>query len=243
MNPPALELPTLTAPPAATPFQSVLEPAERDRLIRRAKALSWLSLAYMTAEGTVAIAAATLAGSVALLGFGLDSAIEALASIIVIWRFTGTRRLSEHAEQRAQRLVAITFFLLAPYIAQDAIRTLANGEHPSTSWLGIGLSISSVIVMPLLGNAKHRIGRRLGSGATAGEGTQNMLCAYLAAGVLASLAVNAAFGVWWADPAVALGIAALALHEGCESWQGEGCCAATPIPGEPNNTCHDDCCT
>ena len=173
MSPPALELPTLPAPPATAPLQSALEAAERDRLIRRAKALSWLSLAYMTAEGAIAITAATLAGSVALLGFGLDSAIEALASVIVIWRFTGTRRLSEHAEQRAQRLVAITFFLLAPYIAQDAIRTLANGEHPSTSWLGIGLSISSIIVMPLLGKTKQRIGQRLGSGATAGEGTQN----------------------------------------------------------------------
>jgi divalent metal cation (Fe/Co/Zn/Cd) transporter len=97
--------------------------------------------------------------------------------------------------------------------------------------------------MPLLGKAKHRIGRRLGSGATAGEGTQNMLCAYLAAGVLASLALNAAFGLWWADPGVALGIAALALNEGRETWRGEGCCAPTPIPGEPHDTCHDDCCT
>ncbi len=241
MSPQSLELPTLTAPPSA-PLQSVLDPAERDRLIRRAKALSWLSLAYMSAEGAIAITAATLAGSVALLGFGLDSAIEALASVIVIWRFTGNRRLSEHAEQRAQRLVAITFFLLAPYIAQDAIRTLASGEHPRTSWLGIALAISSIIVMPLLGNAKHRIGRRLGSGATAGEGTQNLLCAYLAAGVLASLALNAAFGVWWADPAVALGIAAIALNEGRETWRGEGCCAAPPIPGQPHDTCHDDCC-
>jgi divalent metal cation (Fe/Co/Zn/Cd) transporter len=240
---PSLELPTRTAPPTASQQQSMLEPAERDRLIRRAKALSWLSLAYMTAEGTIAITAAILAGSVALLGFGLDSAIEGLASIIVIWRFTGTRRLSEHAEQRSRRLVAITFFLLAPYIAQDAIRTLASGEHPRTSWLGIGLSISSIIVMPLLGNAKHRIGRRLGSGATAGEGTQNMLCAYLAAGVLASLALNAAFGLWWVDPAVALGIAAIALHEGRETWHGEGCCAAPPIPGQPSDACHDDCCS
>jgi divalent metal cation (Fe/Co/Zn/Cd) transporter len=238
---PSLELPTLTAPPTAPQQQSMLEPAERDRLIRRAKALSWLSLAYMTAEGAIAITAAILASSVALLGFGLDSAIEGLASIIVIWRFTGTRRLSEHAEQRAQQLVAITFFLLAPYIAQDAIRTLANGEHPRTSWLGIGLSISSIIVMPLLGNAKQRIGQRLGSGATAGEGTQNLLCAYLAAGVLASLALNAAFGLWWADPAVALGIAAIALHEGRETWHGEGCCAAPPILSQPSDACHDDC--
>jgi divalent metal cation (Fe/Co/Zn/Cd) transporter len=240
---PSLELPTLAAPPTAPQQQRVLKPAERDRLIRRAKALSWLSLAYMTAEGTIAITAAILASSVALLGFGLDSAIEGLASIIVIWRFTGTRRRSEHAEQRAQRLVAITFFLLAPYIAQDAIRTLANGEHPRTSWLGIGLSISSIIVMPLLGNAKRRIGQRLGSGATAGEGTQNMLCAYLAAGVLASLALNVAFGLWWADPAVALGIAALALHEGRETWRGEGCCASASIPGEPGDDRHEDCCT
>lgn len=231
---------TVIATPSASQPPSGLEPAERDRLVRRAKALSWLSLAYMTAEGAIAISAAILAGSVALLGFGLDSAIEGLASIIVIWRFTGSRRLSEHAEHRAQRLVAITFFLLAPYIAQDAIRALAGGEHPATSWLGIGLSVSSIIVMPLLGRAKQRIGHRLGSGATAGEGTQNMLCAYLAAGVLAGLALNAAFGLWWADPAVALAIAVLAVHEGKEAWAGEGCCVDAPIPGiEP---CREDCC-
>jgi divalent metal cation (Fe/Co/Zn/Cd) transporter len=238
----SVELPTLTAPPAAPARQSGLDPVERDRLISRAKALAWFSLAYMTAEGAIAITAAVLAGSVALLGFGLDSAIEGLASVIVIWRFTGTRRMSEHAERRAQRLVAITFFLLAPYIAQDAIRALAAGEHAGTSWLGIGLSISSIIVMPMLGGAKQRIGQRLGSGATAGEGTQNMLCAYLAAGVLTGLVLNTAFGWWWADPAVALAIAALAVREGRETWRGEGCCAAAAIPGEPVNPCHDDCC-
>jgi divalent metal cation (Fe/Co/Zn/Cd) transporter len=238
----SLKLPVITAPPAASPPQSELEPAERDRLIRHAKALSWLSLGYMTAEGAIAITAATLAGSVALLGFGLDSVIEAFASIIVIWRFTGTRRLSEHAEQRAQRLVAITFFLLAPYIAQDAIRTLANGEHPRTSWLGIGLSIFSIIVMPLLGQAKHRIGQRLGSGATAAEGTQNMLCAYLAAGVLTGLALNATVGLWWADPAVALAIATLAINEGRQTWQGKGCCTAPPITNQQQPGCDDDCC-
>ncbi|MGP0102060.1 MAG: cation transporter [Solirubrobacteraceae bacterium] len=168
--------------------------------------------------------------------------IEGLASVIVIWRFTGTRRLSEHAEQRAQRLVAITFFLLAPYITQDAIRTLINGEHPRTSWLGIGLSISSIIVMPLLGKAKQAIGQRLGSGATAGEGAQNMLCAYLAAGVLTGLVLNVAFGLWWADPVVALGIGALALSEGRQTWRGQGCCAASPLSGEPLDACHEDCC-
>jgi divalent metal cation (Fe/Co/Zn/Cd) transporter len=234
----SLELPILAVGTVAP----LLDGRQRDGLIRRAKALSWLSLAYMTAEGAIAIAAAVMAGSVALLGFGLDSAIEALASIIVIWRFTGTRRLSDHAEHRAQRLVAITFFLLAPYIAQDAIRALINREHPATSWLGVGLSISSIIVMPLLGRAKLRVGSALGSGATAGEGNQNLLCAYLAAGVLTGLLLNLAFGVWWADPAIALGIAALALNEGRRAWAGEECCAATPIPTAHPGGCYKDCC-
>lgn len=242
MTPP-VELPALpaawTAPPRS---ESDLSAADRDRLIARAKALSWLSLAWMTVEGAIGITAAIVAGSVALLGFGLDSAIEGIASVIVIWRFTGQRRLSPAAEERAQKLVAISFFLLAPYIAQDAIRALIGGEHPSTSWVGIGLSISSIIVMPLLGRAKQSIGSRLGSAATAGEGTQNMLCAYLAAGVLVGLALNAAFGLWWADPAVALGIAALALHEGRETWQGDGCCATRSSSGVDTADCGDHHC-
>jgi divalent metal cation (Fe/Co/Zn/Cd) transporter len=200
--------------------------ADRDRLITQAKALSWLSLAWMIVEGAVAIAAAFVAGSVALLGFGLDSVIEALASVIVIWRFTGGRRLSPDAEDRARKLVAISFFLLAPYIAEEALRTITGGDHPSSSWIGIALSIASIAVMPLLGRAKMRIGGRLVSLATVGEGRQNMLCAYLAAAVLIGLVLNAAFGLWWADPAVALGIAALAVHEGLETWRGEGCCAS-----------------
>ncbi len=96
--------------------------------------------------------------------------------------------------------------------------------------------------MPLLGKTKHTIGQRLGSGATAGEGTQNMLCAYLATGVLTGLALNAAFGLWWADPAVALAIGALALNEGRQTWHGRGCCATAPLPREAFDTCHDDCC-
>lgn len=238
-----VELPVITADAsAAGRFEprSAVSDVERDRLVLRAKALSWVSLAWMTVEGTVAITAALTAGSVALLGFGLDSVIEALASVIVIWRFTGDRRLSDQAEQRAQWLVAISFFLLAPYVAQDAIRALIAGDHPSISWVGIGLSISSLILMPLLGRAKRRIGSGLGSGATAGEGTQNLLCAYLAAGVLAGLIVNAAFGWWWADPVIALGIAGLAVNEGRETWRGEGCCAPSGVPG--SSSCAEDCC-
>ena len=191
------------------------------RQARTARRLSWLSLAYMGAEGAVAVAAAIVAGSVALLGFGLDSVIEALASIIIVWRFTGTRTLSQTAERRAQKAVAVTYFLLAPYIAVDAIRTLITGEHPATTWLGVGVSASSLIVMPFLGIAKQRIGARLGSAAVRGEGTQNLICAYLAAAVLAGLLANTALGWWWLDPAIALGIAVMAVHEGREAWEGE----------------------
>jgi divalent metal cation (Fe/Co/Zn/Cd) transporter len=193
------------------------------RQARLARWLAWLSLAYMAAEGAIAVAAAVMAGSVALLGFGLDSVIEGLASVIVVWRFTGARTLSETAERRAHIAVAVTFFLLAPYITADAIWTLAAGEHPQTSWPGIGVAIASLIVMPLLGAAKKRIGRRLGSAATSGEGTQNILCAYLAAAVLAGLLASTWLGWWWLDPAVGLLIAGLAVHEGAEAWRGDDC--------------------
>ncbi len=190
---------------------------------RRALQLSWFSLAYMAAEGAVAVIAAILANSVALLGFGLDSVIEGVASAIIVWRFTGTRAMSEPAELRAQQAVALTFFLLAPYISVEALRALLTREHPDTTWLGIGLSISSLIVMPVLGLAKKRIGHRLGSPATSGEGIQNLLCAYLAGAVLAGLLANTLFGLWWLDPAVGLLIAALAVHEGREAWHGDDC--------------------
>jgi divalent metal cation (Fe/Co/Zn/Cd) transporter len=194
------------------------------RAARQARLLSWLSLAFMAAEGAIAITAAVIAGSVALLSFGLDSAIEGLASVIIVWRFTGTRTLSETAEARAQKLVAVTFFLLAPYIAYDAVTTLAGRGHARTSWLGIGLAIASLIVMPALSVAKRRLGARLDSAATAGEGTQNLLCAYLAVAVLAGLLANTLLGWWWLDPVVALGIAGLAVRGGVEAWHGEECC-------------------
>lgn len=201
---------------------------ERDRgwhdAAHRARLLSWISLGYMATEGLVAVIAALVAGSVALLGFGLDSAIEGLASVIVIWRFTGNRTLSPTGEKRAQKAVAVTFFLLAPYIAYDAAAALIERDRPQTSWIGIGLAITSLIAMPLLGRAKKRLGVRLGSAATSGEGAQNLLCAYLAAAVLAGLLANTLWRWWWLDPVVALGIAVLAVWEGIQSWRGDGCC-------------------
>jgi divalent metal cation (Fe/Co/Zn/Cd) transporter len=208
---------------ATSPTTAVLPHGspEWQRAARRAKRLSWLSLLYMGLEGTIAVAAALVAGSIALLGFGIDSAIEALASIIIVWRFSGRRTLSETAERRAQIAVAISFFLLAPYIAYEAIGKLIAGHHAETSWAGIALAAFSIAWMPILGIMKKRLGAQLGSEATAGEGTQNLLCAYLAAGVLAGLLANTILGWWWLDPAVALIIAVVAAWEGVEAWRGE----------------------
>ena len=194
------------------------------RLARRAKLLSWASLAYMALEGLVAIVAGVVAGSIALIGFGIDSAIEGFASVIIVWRFTGSRTLSAQAERTAQRLVAVQFFILAPYVAVEALRALATAARPEESLVGIGLAASSLVVMPLLGRAKQRIGARIDSSATASEGRQNLLCAYLAAALLIGLVGNALLGAWWLDPAVALLIAAVAVQEGREAWRGEACC-------------------
>jgi divalent metal cation (Fe/Co/Zn/Cd) transporter len=196
----------------------------------------------MTTEGVLGVIAGAVAGSVALVGWGLGSAIEGLAAVIVIWRFTGTRTHSETSERRAQRAVAVSFFLLAPYIAIEAIRSLAGAEHPETSVLGIAVTASSVVLMPALGIAKRRLGARLGSGATAGEGTQNLLCAAQGAAVLVGLAANAAVGAWWFDGVVALGIAAIAVKEGREAWAGEGCCVGEPVGRGEANGCEDECC-
>ena len=208
---------------------------------KRARLLSWLSLVWMGLEGGIAITAGILAGSIALIGFGTDSAIEGIASVVIIWRFTGARMLSNAAEERAQRLVAIQFFLLAPYLTFEAIQHLASAERPEVSVLGMVLTATSLMGMPLLGIAKQRVARQLGSQATHGEGTQNLLCAYLAAAVLLGLAGNAALSWWWLDPIAALVIAAVAVREGVETWRGEGCCAAPPI-GHPTASCADDCC-
>jgi divalent metal cation (Fe/Co/Zn/Cd) transporter len=208
---------------------------------RRVRILSWISLAWMTAEGAIAITAGVLADSIALIGFGIDSAIEGLASAVIIWRFTGGRIHSGAAEDRAKKLVAIQFFLLAPYIAIEAVLHLAGGERPESSWLGIVLTTSSVIGMPLLGIAKRRLAEQLGSAATKGEGNQNLLCAYLAAAVLAGLLANSLFGLWWLDPVAALLIAAVAVREGAETWRGEGCCAAPELTPR-GDRCQDDCC-
>jgi len=202
---------------AAAPTAEWLVAAHRARL------LSWISLVWMGLEGTIAIVAGVLAGSIALVAFGIDSAIEGFASLVIVWRFTGRRLLSEDAERRAQRLVAIQFFLLAPYVTAEGVHKLVTGERPETSWIGIGLVTTSLIGMPVLGVAKRRLADSLGSVATRGEGTQNLLCAYLAAAVLVGLLGNTFLGLWWLDPVAALVVAVVAVREGRASWRGEAC--------------------
>ena len=202
------------------------EPDERWlRQARYARWLAWGSLAWMSAEGAIGLVAGISAGSIALIGWALGSVIEALASIVVVWRFTGSRTLSESAERRAQKAVAVSFWLLAPYITAEAINDLTSHHAATTSLAGIILTAASVIVMPGLGIAKHRLGERLDSGATAGEGTQNLMCAAQAAAVLVGLAVIAIWpGGWPIDPIIALLIAGWSVWEGRESWQGSDCC-------------------
>ena len=205
------------------PVAPAVRPAEHERLVRRARRLAWAGLGWHVAEAAVAVAAGVVAGSVALVGFGADSLIEAAAGLVVLWLMTGGRSASERAERRAQQLIAASFLLLAAYVGVEAVRDLLGGHHPRASWVGVGLAIVTLAVMPPLAGAKRRVGERLGSSATASESRQTMLCAYLSAGLLAGLLANAVAGWWWADPIVALGIGAVALREAREAWRGETC--------------------
>ena len=195
------------------------------RTARLARWLAWGSLGWMTAEGAIGLIAGLAAGSIALISWALGSTIEGLASVIVVWRFTGARTLSQTAERRAQKAVAISFWLLAPYIVIEAIRELAGGHRAEATVLGIVLTATSVVIMPVIGIAKRRLGARLNSQATAGEGTQNLMCAAQAGAVLVGLAVTALWsGGSWIDPVIALGIAGWSIWEGVEAWHGEECC-------------------
>jgi divalent metal cation (Fe/Co/Zn/Cd) transporter len=210
------------APRTTTPVSD--EWLRAARLTRR---LSWASLAWLCVEGAVAIVAGVTAGSIALIAFGLDSAIEGAASIVIVWRFSGSRMFSARAEQRARRLVAIQFFILVPFIVYEALEKLISAGAIDTSWLGIGLTVATLAICQPLGYAKRRLGTKLDSRATIGEGTQNLLCGYMAVAVLAGLLANTLFGIWWLDPVAALFIAGIAFREGQKSWRGDACGCAT----------------
>lgn len=194
-----------------------------------------MGLGWHAVEAAVALAAGVIASSIALVGFGADSLIELLAGVVVLWRLASGLR-----ERRAQQLIAISFYVLSVYVSYAAIRTLATGSHPQGSWLGIGLSIVTLATMPPLAYAKQRIAVELGSAAMSSESRQTMLCAYLSAGLLLGLAVNAVLGWWWADPLTALGIAAVAAREGHGAWRGRSCCTTAFATVEDD--CSHDCC-
>ena len=201
--------------------------AERRRLVARARLLAWAGLGWHVVEAAVAIGAGIAAGSIALIGFGADSLIEAAAGIVVIWLMADARSASARAERRAQQLIAASFVVLAVYVGVEACAISSPGHHPQDSWVGIGLAVVTLATMPPLAIAKARVGRALGSSATASESRQTMLCAYLSAALLVGLLANAVAGWWWADPLVALAIAGVAAREARDAWRGEacGCCA------------------
>jgi divalent metal cation (Fe/Co/Zn/Cd) transporter len=219
---PLLQLGQVRTPrPASLPTGP--SPTQRLRLERQARKLAWGGIGWHVVEFAIAIGAGIAAGSIALIGFGADSLIEALAGFVVLWLFTGNRLGSHGAERRAQQLIAVTFFVLAAYVGVEAVRTLAGGDHPQASWIGIGLAAFTALTMPLLARAKRRIGHRLSSSAAVKEASQTQLCAYLSIALLVGLGANALAGWWWADPLTALAIAAVAVKEGRESWKGKGC--------------------
>ena len=202
---------------------AVLPAAERARLGRRARLLAGASLSYNVVEAVVAIAAGLAAGSVALIGFGLDSVIEVSSAAIILWQFA--HRLPESRERQAQRLMSVAFGLLAAYVTVESVRALVVGAEPDASPVGIVLMVASLIIMPFLSRAQRRTGRALGSAAVTADGTQTALCAWLSAAVGVGLVLNATLGWGWADPVAGLVIAAVAAREAVEAWRGEGCCA------------------
>ena len=217
-------------------------PIERERLVRRARLLAWLGVGWHGVEAAIGVGAGLAAGSIALVGFGADSLVEGIAGAVVLWRFAGSRAGSEKAERRAQKLIGASFYLIAGYVAVEAIRSLAGGHHPDPSSIGIALAAVTLVTMPPLARAKARVGERLGSSATSSEGRQNLLCAYLSGALLIGLGGNALLGLWWLDPATALAIAAVAVREGREAWRGDSCCAAPALEARDATGCPDECC-
>lgn len=189
-----------------------------------ARRLAWVSMLLVGVEGVVGLWQGLAAGSIALTGWALGAVPEALAGAIVIWRFTGSRTLSPTAERRAQIGVAVSFWINAPYIAAASVNHLFGEHRSESSVIGITLTAAAVLVMPILGRAQRRLGVRLGSAATVGEGVQNYLCATQAVAVLIGLTLTAQWsGFWWLDPVIGLGVAAVSAWQGVRSWRGEGC--------------------
>ena len=195
--------------------------------LKRGLHLEYLTVGWNVVEGFVAVAAGIAAGSIALIGFGVDSFVETISGAVIIWRLMAEIRgryddeAMERIEQRAERIVGVAFLLLAAYVGFEAVRALINREAPDASPVGIALTAVSIVVMLWLARAKRRTGEALGSRALLADAQQTYACWYLSVVALAGLALNAAFGFWWADPLAALGITVLLVREGLEALRGE----------------------
>ncbi|MFF5809615.1 cation transporter [Streptomyces sp. NPDC012746] len=220
-------------------------PARRDALAKRIRLLVAATVTYNVIEAVVAITAGTLASSTALIGFGLDSVIEVSSAVAVAWQFSARdHAVREAREQRTLRIIAVSFFALAAYVSIDAVRALTGTGEADRSIPGIVIAALSLAVMPFLSAAQRRAGRELGSASAVADSKQTLLCAYLSAVLLVGLVLNATLGWSWADPIAALVIAAIALKEGRDAWQGKGCCAPTahaPAPVAPAAAEADAC--
>ncbi|MET7401279.1 cation transporter [Dactylosporangium sp. NPDC005572] len=227
------------------PLRVAPSPARRAVLSRRVRLFVAATITYNVVEAVVAITAGTVASSTALIGFGLDSVIEVSSAAAVAWQFAGPD--PEQRERTALRVIAVSFFALAAYVTVESARALVGGDRAEHSTVGLVLAAVSLAVMPVLSAAQRRAGRELGSASAVADSRQTLLCTYLSAVLLAGLAVNSLFGWWWADPAAALVIAAVAVKEGREAWRGDACCspgaALRPAAATGDSDgCADGCC-
>ncbi|MGV0721687.1 cation transporter [Mycolicibacterium elephantis] len=197
--------------------------ARRDALIRRIRLFVAATISYNVVEAVVALAEGTRVSSTALIGFGLDSAVEVASAAAVAWQFAA--RDPETREKTALRFIAFSFFALAAYVTADALLTLFGLGEARPSRIGIALAALSLVIMPVLSWAQRRAGRELGSRSAVADSKQTLLCAYLSAVLLIGLVFNAALGWTWTDPVAALGIAAIAVREGINAWRGDACCS------------------
>jgi len=210
----------------------------RRRLGRRAQLLAGASVTYNLIEAVVAITAGAIAGSAALIGFGLDSVVEVSSGLVILWQFR--RAIPESRERLALRLIGVSFFALAAYVGVQSVRGLVGPTEPAPSPVGIGLAVASLVVMPWLSWAQRRTGRALSSGSVVADSKQTLLCTYLSAVLLVGLLLNALLGWGWADPVAGLIIAAVAVQEGVDAWRGDACC--TPVGGLPGPEQTTDAC-
>ena len=236
----AAHLPTVTSP----------DPIGQARRVVLARRIRWFvagTIAYNIVEAGVAISAGTVASSAALIGFGLDSLVEVASAAAVAWQFAAPD--PETREKTALRIIAVSFFALAAYVTLDAVRALFGVGEARPSTVGLVLAAVSLLIMPFLSYGQRRAGRELGSRSAVADSKQTLLCTYLSAVLLVGLGLNTAFGWSWADPVAALVIAAVAVKEGREAWQGDTCCtpplsvSAEVSVSADLDGCHDDCCT